>query len=54
MSALDLIKKAKGASSALGLLTTDQKNEILKTVSVLLTSRSEEILVANHLDLKIA
>ena len=54
MSALDLIRKAKGASSALGLLTTEQKNEILKTVSVLLTSRSEEILVANHLDLKIA
>jgi len=54
VSALDLIRKAKGASSALGLLTTEQKNEILKTVSVLLTSRSEEILVANHLDLKIA
>jgi glutamate-5-semialdehyde dehydrogenase len=54
MSALDLIKKAKAASSALGLLTTAQKNEILKSVSVLLTSRSEEILVANHLDLKLA
>ena len=54
MSALDLIRKAKGASAALGLLTTEQKNEILKSVSVLLTSRSEEILVANHLDLKIA
>ena len=51
MSALDLIRKAKGASAALGLLTTEQKNEILKSVSVLLTSRSEEILVANHLDL---
>jgi glutamate-5-semialdehyde dehydrogenase len=54
VSALDLIRKAKAASSALGLLNTNQKNEILKTVSVLLTSRSEEILVANHLDLKIA
>jgi glutamate-5-semialdehyde dehydrogenase len=54
MSALDLIKQAKAASVTLGLLTTEQKNEILKTVSVLLTSRSEEILVANHLDLKLA
>ena len=54
MSALDLIRKAKAASSALGLLSTEQKNEILKSVSVLLTSRSEEILVANHLDLKLA
>ena len=54
MSALDLIRKAKSASSALGLLTTEKKNNILKSVSVLLTSRSEEILVANHLDLKLA
>lgn len=54
MSALYLIKKAKAASSALGLLTTQQKNDILKSVSVLLTVRSEEILVANHLDLKLA
>jgi len=54
VSALDLIKRAKAASSALGLLTTQQKNDILKSVSVLLTVRSEEILVANHLDLKLA
>jgi glutamate-5-semialdehyde dehydrogenase len=54
MSALDLIKKAKAASGALGLLSTEQKNEILKSVSVLLTSRTEEILVANHQDLKLA
>ena len=52
MSALDLIRNAKAASVALGLLTTEQKNDILKSVSVLLSARTEEILVANHLDLK--
>lgn len=52
MSALDLIRNAKAASVALGLLTTVQKNDILKSVSVLLSARAEEILVANHLDLK--
>lgn len=52
MSALDLIRNAKAASVALGLLTTEQKNDILKSVSVLLSARAEEILVANHLDLK--
>jgi glutamate-5-semialdehyde dehydrogenase len=54
VSALDLIKKAKAASSALGLLSTEQKNNILKTVSVLLTSRTEEILVANIQDIQLA
>jgi glutamate-5-semialdehyde dehydrogenase len=52
VSALDLIRNAKAASVALGLLTTEQKNDILKSVSVLLSARAEEILVANHLDLK--
>lgn len=54
MSALDLIKAAKKASHALGLLSTDQKNEILKSVSVLLTSRTIEILDANGKDLQLA
>ena len=48
MSALELIKKAKAASRSLGLLTTAQKNEVLKTVSVLLTERTSEILEANQ------
>ena len=54
MSALELIKKAKAASHSLGLLTTEQKNEVLKTVSVLLTERTQEILEANKLDLAAA
>jgi glutamate-5-semialdehyde dehydrogenase len=51
MSALELIKKAKDASRSLGLLTTQQKNEVLKSVSVLLTERTKEILEANQTDL---
>ena len=51
MSALELIKKAKAASRSLGLLSTAQKNEVLKTVSVLLTERTAEILEANKIDL---
>ena len=54
MSALELIKKAKAASRSLGLLTTEQKNEVLKTVSVLLTERIKEIIEANKLDLAAA
>ncbi|NBR65460.1 MAG: glutamate-5-semialdehyde dehydrogenase [Actinobacteria bacterium] len=52
MSALELIKKAKDASRFLGLLTTKQKNEVLKSVSVLLTQRTKEILDANNKDLQ--
>jgi len=51
MSALELIRKAKAASHSLGLLTSAQKNEVLKTVSVLLTERTPEILEANQVDL---
>jgi glutamate-5-semialdehyde dehydrogenase len=54
MSALDLIKSAKKASVTLGLAGTEQKNEILKSVSVLLTSRTKEILEANSEDLRLA
>ncbi|NCA08418.1 MAG: aldehyde dehydrogenase family protein, partial [Micrococcales bacterium] len=54
MSALELIKKAKDASRFLGLLTTKQKNEVLKSVSVLLTQRTKEILDANNKDLQAA
>ena len=51
MSALELIKQAKSASRSIGLLTSAQKNEVLKTVSVLLAERSAEILAANQVDL---
>ena len=51
MSAIELIKKAKDASRSLGLLNTKQKNEVLKSVSVLLTERTKEILEANQTDL---
>jgi glutamate-5-semialdehyde dehydrogenase len=51
LSALELIKKAKAASFALGLLNTEQKNNILKSISVLLASRTEELLQANSKDL---
>ena len=51
MSALELIKKAKEASRSLGLLTSKQKNEVLKSVSVLLTQRTQDILDANNKDL---
>ena len=51
MSALELIKKAKAASHSFGLLSTEQKNEVLKSVSVLLTERTPEILEANKIDL---
>lgn len=54
MSALELIKKAKDASRSLGLLTSKQKNEVLKSVSVLLTQRTQEILDANNKDLEAA
>lgn len=54
MSALELIKKAKAASRSLSLLSTMQKNEVLKTVSVLLTERTQEILEANQADLMTA
>ena len=51
MSALELIKKAKEAYRSLGLLTSKQKNEVLKSVSVLLTQRTQDILDANNKDL---
>ena len=54
MSALELIKKAKDASRSLGLLTTQQKNEVLKSVSVLLTQKTQDILDANNKDLEAA
>jgi glutamate-5-semialdehyde dehydrogenase len=51
MSALELIKAAKDASKGIGLLTSDQKNEVLKSVSVLLSERTQELLVANQVDI---
>ncbi|NBR26560.1 MAG: gamma-glutamyl-phosphate reductase, partial [Micrococcales bacterium] len=51
MSALELIKAAKNASKSIGLLTSDQKNEILKSVSVLLSERTQELLAANQVDI---
>ena len=52
MSALELIKAAKSASKSLGLLTSAQKNEILKSVSVLLSQRTAELLAANEVDIE--
>jgi len=51
MSALDLIKQAKAASKSIGLLTTAEKNEVLKSVSVLLSERTAELLATNQVDL---
>ena len=51
MSATELITKAKLASRSIGLMTASAKNEVLKTVSVLLAERSAEILAANQVDL---
>jgi glutamate-5-semialdehyde dehydrogenase len=51
MSALELIKKAKNASRSIGLLSTSQKNEILKSVSVLLAEREAEVIAANQVDI---
>ena len=52
MSALELIKAAKSASKSLGLITSAHKNEILKSVSVLLSERTEELLAANQVDIE--
>jgi glutamate-5-semialdehyde dehydrogenase len=43
--------KAKAASKSIGLLTTAEKNEVLKSVSVLLSERTAELLSANQVDL---
>ena len=51
MSAIELITKAKLASRSIGLMTASAKNEVLKTVSVLLAERSAEIIAANQVDL---
>lgn len=51
MSATELITKAKLASRSIGLLTASEKNEVLKTVSVLLAERLAAILAANQVDL---
>jgi glutamate-5-semialdehyde dehydrogenase len=51
MSALDLIRKAKDASKSIGLLTSTEKNQVLKSVSVLLSERTQELLDANQIDL---
>ena len=51
MSALDLIRKAKDASKSIGLLTSTEKNQVLKSVSVLLSERTQALLDANQIDL---
>ena len=51
MSALDLIRKAKDASKSIGLLKSTEKNQVLKSVSVLLSERTQELLDANQIDL---
>ncbi len=51
MSAIELIQQAKFASRSIGLLSSTQKNEVLKSASVLLADREAEILAANQVDL---
>jgi len=51
MSARDLIRKAKDASKSIGLLTSTEKNQVLKSVSVLLSERTQALLDANQIDL---
>jgi len=51
MSALDLIRKAKDASKSIGLLKSTEKNQVLKSVSVLLSERTQALLDANQIDL---
>jgi len=51
MSARDLIRKAKDASKSIGLLKSTEKNQVLKSVSVLLSERTQELLHANQIDL---
>jgi glutamate-5-semialdehyde dehydrogenase len=51
-TALELIRLAKGASLAVGLATSTQKNEALRQISLLLKARTDEIIAANSLDVE--
>ncbi len=51
-TALELIRLAKGASLAVGLATSTQKNEALRQISLLLKARTDEIIAANALDVE--
>ncbi len=51
VTALDKIASAKAASKGLAQATTNQKNEALRQISVLLPARSAEIIAANRVDL---
>ncbi len=51
-TAFELIRLAKGASLAVGLATSTQKNEALRQISLLLKARSGEIITANTLDVE--
>ena len=51
MTAIEIIKSAKAASSALALASTATKNEVLKTLSQLLETNLTHILEANQRDL---
>lgn len=51
-SAIDKIRLAKNASSSLAQAPTAAKNEALRQVSILLTTRAEEIIAANNVDIQ--
>ena len=50
-NAIDLIKKAKAASSSVGQANTLVKNRALNSVADLLVARTDEIIAANAIDL---
>ncbi len=49
---LEIIKRAKAASSALGVLDSERKNKALLSMADALEQNAEEILLANALDLE--
>lgn len=51
-SAIDKIRLAKNAASSLAQAPTAAKNEALRQVSILLTTRAEEIIAANNVDIQ--
>lgn len=52
MSALDLLKLAKASYTAMGVASTQNKNDALKAISKLLEIRADEIITANRIDIE--
>lgn len=52
MSALDKIKLAKASYVAMGVATTEQKNDALSAIAKLLPIRADEIITANRIDIE--